>query len=546
MFPAALWAQSSQLPQGNPQEELLERMEIKLQRQPDLNLLGSRGIDRQSAVAAALYADSLQQSGGIVLSAVDKFNIQQLLMNNSEWYQGDRSGFAGKRPIWNTFYRTRANLLEVNQKDFFLALNPVLQQQQSSEADNNERVFLNSKGLRFRGLIAGKLGFDAYLTDNQERGPVFVQDWIADHRAVPGAGFNKSFKRTARDYFDGRGSVYFTAAKYLHFQFGYDKNFIGNGYRSLFLSDFSNSYLFLKINTRIWKLNYENLFMELTPTYVRGSSDNLLDKKYAAMHHLSLNVAPWLNLGVFEAVIFGRKNHFDFTYLNPIIFLRIAEQQNGSSDNAVVGFDYKANIAKRLQLYGQFMLDEFVLKEMRAGNGWWGNKFGVQVGGKYVDFLGIKNLDAQAELNLARPFTYTHYDSVSNYSHYNQPLAHPLGANFIEAIGILRYQPAPKWTTSARLILWKQGVDTLNSNVGSDIFMLNTTRMGDYGYSLPSGPLSKGINAQWLVSYQALPNLFLDCSVLLRRLNANVIPDQKTSMFTIGIRMNTFRREYDY
>ncbi|HEU4607029.1 MAG TPA: hypothetical protein VFS31_02900, partial [Chitinophagaceae bacterium] len=105
MFPAALWAQSSQLPQGNPQEELLERMEIKLQRQPDLNLLGSRGIDRQSAVAAALYADSLQQSGGIVLSAVDKFNIQQLLMNNSEWYQGDRTGFAGKRPIWNTFYR---------------------------------------------------------------------------------------------------------------------------------------------------------------------------------------------------------------------------------------------------------------------------------------------------------------------------------------------------------------------------------------------------------------------------------------------------------
>jgi hypothetical protein len=192
------------------------------------------------------------------------------------------------------------------------------------------------------------------------------------------------------------------------------------------------------------------------------------------------------------------------------------------------------------------MLDEFVLKEMRAGNGWWGNKFGVQVGGKYIDFLGIKNLDAQAELNLARPFTYTHYDSVSNYSHYNQPLAHPLGANFIEAIGILRYQPAPKWTTSARLILWKQGVDTLNSNVGSDIFMLNTTRSSDYGYSLPSGPLSNGVNAQWLVSYQALPNLFLDFSVLMRRLNANVIPDQKTSMFTVGIRMNTFRREYDY
>ena len=47
-------------------------------------------------------------------------------------------------------------------------------------------------------------------------------------------------------------------------QLGHDRNFIGNGYRSLILADYSTPYFFLKLNTRIWKFNYQNLFAELT------------------------------------------------------------------------------------------------------------------------------------------------------------------------------------------------------------------------------------------------------------------------------------------
>ncbi len=202
-------------------------------------------------------------------------------------------------------------------------------------------------------------------------------------------------------------------------------------------------------------------------------------------------------------MVFGRKNRFSLSYLNPIIFLRATEQQNGSADNALIGLDFKANVAKRFQFYGQFLLDEFVLKEIRSGDGWWANKFGLQLGGKYINAFGLNNLDLQGEINLARPFTYSHFDSVSNYTHYNQPLAHPLGANFVEAIGIVRYQPHPKWTGSARLILWKQGIDSGASNVGTNIFRLNTDRpAGNYGYELPNGPRTTGVNAQLLVSYE--------------------------------------------
>ena len=81
------------------------------------------------------------------------------------------------------------------------------------------------------------------------------------------------------------------------------------------------------------------------------------------------------------------------------------------------------------------------LEELKKDKTWWGNKIGTQLGVKYVDALSIANLDLQVEWNRVRPFTYSHFDSVGSYTHYNQPLAHPRGGNFNELIGIAHYQP---------------------------------------------------------------------------------------------------------
>src|SRR5438270_1997002 len=210
--------------------------------------------------------------------------------------------------------------------------------------------------------------------------------------------------------------------------------------------------------------------MQLTVTEPRGA-DRLLGKKYATIHHLDLGITKWLNVGVMEGIIFGRKDHFEFGYLNPIIFYRSIEQQNGSPDNALAGIDFKANVAHHFQFYGQILLDEFVLSELKANRGWWGNKYGIQLGAKYIDAFHISNLDLQVEINRVRPFTYSHDDSLSNYTHYNQPLAHPVGANFQEVLAIARYQPAPKWTMEAKAIYYYQGRDTGSSDFGGNIFL---------------------------------------------------------------------------
>ena len=440
-------------------------------------------------------------------------------------------------------------MLEVNVKDFFLAVNPIIQINQAIEPGYDQAIFLNTRGATARGMIAGRLGFSTTITDNQERGPQFFQQYVTGAKAVPGVGFYKSFKGTGVDYFDARGYIAFNAAKYIDIQFGYDKNFIGNGYRSLFLSDWGNSNLFLKLNTKIWKFNYQNLFMELMPQFDKSHGDVLLDRKYAVMHHLSMNVTKWLNVGVFESIIFGRKNHFDFQYLNPIIFLRHIEGSVGSPDNALVGGDFKANIAHHIQLYGQLLLDEFVLTKIKNDPGWWGNKFGMQAGIKYVDAFNIPNLDLQFEYNRVRPYTYSHNDSVSNYTHYNQPLGHPLGANFQEMIAILNYQPATRLYLLAKLIYYKKGLDSSNYNAGGDIFRLDTDRFNiDEGYKVSGGNMVTCLNALVQVSYELRENLYLDLSYQYRNYKFVNDATQKstTSLVTAGIRLNIAKRDYDF
>ena len=194
------------------------------------------------------------------------------------------------------------------------------------------------------------------------------------------------------------------------------------------------------------------------------------------------------------------------------------------------------------------MLDEFKLSEVKAGNGWWGNKQGIQAGMKYIDAFSIKNLDLQGELNYVRPFTYSHFDSVANYSNYNQPLAHPLGANFTEAIGIIRYQPLPKWNMEAKLIVFRQGIDTTNTDYGSNIFILSGNRGADYGYKTGGGVRANGVNGSLWVGYELLENLYIDASVMYRKVNvpAAMQLSQRSTLFSIGLRLNANRRQYDY
>ena len=544
-FPLQLFAQSSYFNYSDKDNRIIDRLGIKYQQNTNINFSGIKPFNRKYAVQEInRLHDSINNK---FLTASDCYNIEGLLMNNIEWVEDNPVFIQSKKSIGSSFYKTKTNFFEVDTNHFFLTVNPVLYFSFGNSSLSKKSIYLNTRGFAVRGLIGKKVGFFTYVAENQERGPIFYQQNVRSFRAVPGVGFYKLVKEdsTAFDYFDGRGYITFNAAKYFDFQIGYDKNFIGNGYRSLFLSDYGNSYLFAKINTKIWKLNYQNIYMELIPQFIK-KGDSLFSRKYAAMHHLSINVSKSVNVGLFEGVVFGRKDHFDFQYLNPIIFYRHIEGSVGSPDNAVAGIDCKVNLLHRAQLYGQLLLDEFILSRLKNQPTNWANKIGMQLGAKYIDAFGIKNMDLQLELNRVRPFTYSHNDTIANYTHYNQPLAHPLGANFQELIFTIAYQPFPKWNFNTTAIYYYKGLDSAHSNFGGDIFKNYNTRIGEDGFSIGSGIKEKCLNLNITASYEYKRNLFFELNAQNRIYSLEGFTKSKNDfVISASVRLNINRRIYD-
>ncbi len=551
LVPAAGLAQTQYLQPGSKEAQLLQRLEIR-SGNPDLMFSGTRPMPRRQTVYAVEAVDSTAKAAaanyeqGIPLTAIDRYNMDRFLMDNNDWAKPRPSFSSGyTNPLH--LYQNKSHFYEVNQKDFYLAVNPILQVTAGKEKGNGNMLFLNTRGISLRGMISRKIGFNVAISDNQERTPLYVQRFIKQYEAVPGQGFYKLDDKGTVDYFYVNGNVSWNVAKYIDMQFGYDKNFIGDGYRSLLLSDFSNNTLFLKLNTRIWKFNYEVLFMELYPKFERfTSADTTYSRKYARMSYLTINAAKWLNVGLFEGVMFGRENHFDFAYLNPVIFLRPMEQHTGSGDNAVVGLTAKANIKKRVQLYGQLLFDEFKLSELTGGRNWWANKYGYQLGLKYIDAFGLKNVDIQLEDNRVRPFTYSHNNPVAAYTHYNQPFAHPLGASFQEYIGLVKAQPAKKLYLQGKAIYYYQGLDSAGVNMGGNPFENYLTRPREYGFQVGEGNKATCLLLNAVASYELFEQFFLEGSFSIRNYKTQSGFKENTQFFSVGFRWNMARRDFDF
>lgn len=547
MLDNAMQAQTTYLQLGHVDYETLDRLETRSGKLSDDLFLATKPVSRKSLVKFLM--ETRGDARYIGLSEIDRYNIAHITSVSGEWAEESAGAFSSKRPIFNTFYKTQPDFLYVNNDKLFLSFNPVISAIGVKEQNNPDNLlFSSSRGIEARGRLLDKVGFYTFFTDNQEQVPLHVGTWSDSFQAVPGADYYKITGPNSYDYLQARGYIDFAVVKnHINVTFGYDKHFIGDGMRSLFLSDFNAGATFLRLNTKVWKLNYQNLYLELRPQYSRGP-DTRLARKYATMHHLSINALNWLNIGIFEAVVFNRKDRFEFGYMNPIILYRQTERMMGSPDNVVIGLNFKAIALKHLQFYGQFILDEFTFSELTAGNGYWANKFGVQVGGKYFDAFTVKNLDLQGEINLVRPYMYSHYDSYANYSHYNQPLAHPLGSGFFELLGAIRYQPVKNLFISAKAMYYQQSTDTGGINYGGNIFRDYTSRAGNYGVSLINGVRSQCALANLNLSYELKENLFIDAGATYRKkvYDNAVFPAEDALWFTGGLRLNIVPRNYDF
>lgn len=550
---AVAFGQSTNAPLNEDYYHWVTRYEIKSGRVASELFTAVRPFQRKNIVA---FVDSLNANYKVFTSSADQFNYNYLRNDSWEWSHAETSNSA--KPFLKSLYRKKSDFAHTDQPALDLHISPVLYLGFGKDSRLNQSLYLNSRGVEIRGMIDKKIGFYTFFTDNQSIMPAYAHDALVLNNTfvVPHEGFWKTYKNGGVDFFQARGYIDFNITRHINMQFGNDRTFIGNGFRSLIFSDYSPPNLFLRTNARIWKINYLFQLNRLTAQAygtVGGSSANKsYPAKFMAFHHASINIGKKFNLGVFESVVFTpqdsiNRNNFQINYLNPIIFFRALEQQGGSPDNVLLGTDFKWNAFKNVSFYGQVVIDEFVLKELKAGKGWWANKFALQGGLKYIDAFRVPNLDLQFEANLVKPYTYSHDSQYSNYSNYNQALAHPLGANLLEGVAIVRYQPIPKLNLIAKSFYTKIGRDTTGVNWGSDILKNNKTHQMDYGNKIGQGVKNTIAFVDFTASYMVKHNVFIDLKAVMRHSSSPVaLYNNNTVITSVALRWNIPQRTYDF
>ncbi|MCB0507721.1 MAG: hypothetical protein R2739_08100 [Chitinophagales bacterium] len=554
-------AQGTYIPIGSETNNYLRRLEIKTGLVKGFHT-SNMPYDRKMVIDYLNNIDEVSDLDVDELSKMDKENIEYIYKDNFEF--DDEHVELNERPKLKFLYKHPAHFISVKVPHFAFSVDPAIQIRLGGSfvdepgTGKDKFKYLTSKGFEIRGQVDDIFGFYAMFLSEQGTFPNYVDEYIRQTQTPPGAGYWKEYKNGGYDYFLAKGYVTISPSKHFHMQFGYDNNFIGDGIRSMFLSDFGANYMFLKLNTNVWKFNYQNIFAELTKYYPRGA-DRLLTKKYMAMHHLSVNLTKNVNIGIFESVMFRRENTFELQYLNPIIFYRSIEQALGSPDNAFIGFDFKINIPKHVQIYSQLLLDEFNFSKEFSTPGkskiyslfhprkWWGNKFAAQLGIKYIDAFGVDHLDLQLEMNMARPYTYSHYDTITSWTHYNQPLAHPLGANFKEIIFQVKYQPFQQLYFSSRFIYDNKGEDDDTTNWGGNPLKVYGTFEREFGNTTGQGVNAKTFYVDFIATYEPWHNVFIDLSYVYRKKKSeDASRNMQTHFLNLNLRWCLPYRRYDF
>ena len=287
------------------------------------------------------------------------------------------------------------------------------------------------------------------------------------------------------------------------------------------------------------------------------TEDGAYGQKFVAIHYLSWNVSKKLNLGFFETVIWDNVNNrgFDINYVNPIIFYTATELATGTrAGNALLGLTAKYK-TKNISWYSQLLIDEFRVSEMTNSNGWWGNKFGFQLGLKYFNAFNIENLFLQAEYNAIKPYTYSHDELNYNFGHNNQPLAHLWGSNFREFIGILSYNK-DRWFTNAKVVLGKKGFDFTGSSgsdsYGGNIYADNDLRVSEFDNKIGQGNEASIFVADIQLGYVVNPatNLKIFAGATFRNFNpqapTNVFDDTNSTWISLGLKTDVFNWYFDF
>jgi len=483
-----------------------------------------------------------------VFTALKPYNksfVDQVVSTDSAMTPGCKK--AKDKERWFKRKIFREDLFIVNHEDFHLYISPLFNFGYGRSVADDKNLYFNTRGVQLRGVLSDKLYFISSYYETQARFPDYVTDFIKKYEVGPGVGRVKDFKAGGYDYGTPYGLVSYSPDPHWNLQFGFDKNFIGDGYRSLLLSDNSYQYPFLKIFVNYKWFYYQTIFT----AFQNLNTPGVLDAPYVWYHgyqtkpgtfnYAGFRIGKSVELGLFEGTVWkasSQNTKFNFNSLIPVVLVNTVHYSLFDQNNVLLGLTAKYKPLSTLNFYGQLMVDNLRLKKLFT-KGYQGNNWGFQLGGKWFDMFGLQNLNMQIEYNQVSPYSYSHFFPLQSYTHYNQSLAHPLGANFREVVTFLNYR-YKRIFTEIQCNYAIAGLDANNSNWGQDIFVSQLSAQNGYrtegNYTtqgVKTGILNGGVRVSYL--FNPKTNLIFEAGYAVRQLK-NDYNNQLTHYFYFGLK----------
>ena len=434
------------------------------------------------------------------------------------------------------------HLLQEETKDYTIFLDVIPDFEEGHEFKEKVSTWINTRGVQLGGTIGKNFFFYSSLYENQARFANYENSYIYSISFVPGQAYDRSLPTS--DWAYATALLGYKINKNINIQMGEDKTFIGDGYRSVLLSDFAAPYPLLRLNANLCKnVQYTAMWAYLEDQFAKQFDVyGNYRRKWAAFHYVDWNITPKASLGFFNALIAEEANDkgvghgFDFNYINPLYFTSSLQPSGTTaSDHTLLGLNGKYDILHKTTVYGQLLIDQTSQVSFGKRNAW-------QLGLRGSDLFTLNRLNYLFEYNKATPYSYTNQNPIVNYTQLSEPLAHPFGANFKEFVALLNYS-IKRFDFQWELDYASYGLNMNNLNYGSDIRQSNTANVPNT-YIMGQGLATTLHYTEGVISYLLNPkyNLRIEASALLRE-EKNAQATTKTTQISFGLR-GSFRNLY--
>jgi len=348
----------------------------------------------------------------------------------------------------------KKHLFEVKGENYYLTISPVADLSMGKDLSdtNDRRLFQNTRGFFIEGDLMKNFSFSTAFYENQGRYTSYETDYYrsigelypnassgynTQNAMIPGSARTKPFNVDGFDYAFATGNIVYRPIRQLTLIAGNTPHFIGDGYRSLLLSDNGVAAPFYRID---YRMNDKFEFV-----YIREKLQNLMRKPasssaeaYYEPKAYSVNYLTWkptgkLAFSLFEGTIWSKGDSIQTYRAHPLFYSPVpvvnALILHDSLQNQVTGLNISFVASVNHRFYGQFAMTDLD-----------GEKIAFQVGYRGMNFFGLKDLMLQLEYNHASKGMY-----ISDYRRLNQvnsnlPMAHPKGNGFQELVFRFNYE----------------------------------------------------------------------------------------------------------